>query len=73
VVPRPEDLTHSNVARLFARTQLPDYDALYRLSSKKLVNTGSGQSILWMVWSKDFSRIFVDLSRGKEFPSGLWR
>ena len=66
--PRPEDLAHSNVARLVRELELPDYDALYRFSVEKPGDYWRAVSrFCGMVWSKDFSN-FVDLSRGKEFP-----
>src|ERR1700722_12764253 len=66
--PRPEDLTHSNVARLVRELELTDYDALYRFSVEKPGDYWRAVSrFCGMVWSKDFSH-FVDLSRGKEFP-----
>ena len=54
--PRPEDLTHSNVARLVRELELTDYDALYRFSVEKPGEYWRAVSrFCGMVWSKDFS------------------
>src|ERR1700722_7649494 len=69
--PRPEDLTHSNVARLVRELELTDYDALYRFSVEKPGEYW--RAVSWccaLVWSKACST-FVDLSPAKEFPKSF--
>jgi acetyl-CoA synthetase len=66
--PRPEDLAHSNAARLMRELGLENYDALYRFSIEKPADYWRAVSeFCGIVWVQDYSR-FVDLARGREFP-----
>jgi acetyl-CoA synthetase len=66
--PRPQDLTHSNVARLIRELSLENYEALYRFSIERSAEYWRAVSrSCEIAWLKDYAN-FVDLSRGKEFP-----
>src|ERR1700722_9782479 len=66
--PRPQDLTHSNVARLIRELDLENYEALYRFSIEQSAEYWRAVSrFCEIAWFKDYAN-FVDFSRGKEFP-----
>jgi len=66
--PRPEQVAHSNVARLIKTLGVADYDALYRLSIEKPdVYWRAVNDFCGIVWSEDYVR-YADYARGKEFP-----
>jgi acetyl-CoA synthetase len=66
--PRPQDLTHSNVARLIRELELENFEALYRFSIQQPAEYWRAISrFCEIAWSKDYAN-FVDISRGKEFP-----